>query len=187
MGIKADDCVWETEAIGLQVDMHARSGQRPVRTVVRRWWSTVVVLRALHLVVGRRVVLEDGPLKMVYKREEKPVIICTTLRHLFKYYKYVIFELFQELAEKRWVGWGGVGCCLTSTKTSRLIQSGREPRTATSTFTQLLSSGTFSSSSVLLRDVRDGDPRAATSTFTQLLSSESGARAEYTSLSSTTE
>ena len=70
----------------------------------------MVVLQALHLVVGRRVVLEDGPLRMVYKREEKPVIMCTTLRHLFKDYKYVIFYLFQELAEKRWggVGWGGV-------------------------------------------------------------------------------
>ena len=131
--------------------------------------------------------LEDGPLRMEYKREEKPVIMCTTLRHLFKDYKYIIFDLFQELAEERWVGWGGVGCCFTSTKTTRLIQSGREPRTATSTLTQLLSSDTFSSSSVLLRDIRDGEPRAATSIFTQLLSSESRARAEYISLSSTTE
>ena len=50
------------------------------------------------------------------------------------------------------------------------------PWTATSTFTQLLSSGDKNSSSVLLyvhrnrRLIRDGKPRTATSTFTQLLS-----------------
>ena len=52
----------------------------------------------------------------------------------------------------------------------------REPRTSTSTFTQLLRSGirwvqcwfTFTET---VRTVRDGEPRTSTSTFTQLLSS----------------
>ena len=55
----------------------------------------------------------------------------------------------------------------------------REPRTATSTFTHLLSSESsvqvqccFTSTETV-RTVRDGEPRVATSTFTQLLSSES--------------
>ena len=53
-----------------------------------------------------------------------------------------------------------------------------EPRTATSTFTQLLSSECVCSSSVLLdvhrdhKTVWDREPRTATLTFTQLLSSE---------------
>ena len=53
----------------------------------------------------------------------------------------------------------------------------REPRTSTSTFTQLLSSGVVIE--VLLyvyrnrRFIRDGEPRTSSSTFTQLLSSVS--------------
>ena len=56
--------------------------------------------------------------------------------------------------------------------------TGEEPRTATSTFTQLLSSECVCSSSVLLdvhrdhKTVWDREPRTATLTFTQLLSSE---------------
>ena len=46
-----------------------------------------------------------------------------------------------------------VQCCFTSTETMRLIRDG-EPRTATSTFTQLLSSDPVSSS-VLLYVHRD--------------------------------
>ena len=54
-----------------------------------------------------------------------------------------------------------------------------EPRTATSTFTQLLSSDTccvFEFSVALtptetIRTIRDGKPRTATSTFTQFLGS----------------
>ena len=94
-----------------------------------------------------------------------------------------------------------VQCCFMSTEIMRIIRDG-EPRTATSTFAQLLNSATVeaiqayvqpqppfspdsdnrkspSSSSVLLyvhRDhknyVRDGEPGMATSTFTQLLSSD---------------
>ena len=69
-----------------------------------------------------------------------------------------------------------VQCCITSTETIQTTRDGG-PRTATSTFTQLLSSDT--SSSVLLfvhrdlRTIRDGEPRTATSTFTQLLNSVS--------------
>ena len=63
-----------------------------------------------------------------------------------------------------------VPCCFTSAETIRLIKDG-EPRTATSTFTQFLSS-----SSVLLytqgqllssKDhIMDGEPRTFTRTFT---------------------
>ena len=111
----------------------------------------------------------------------------------------------------------GVQCCLTSTETVRIItvQVQRcftstenirtiisirdgEPRTATSTFTQLLNSGTagvqccltstetvriitvqvqrcFTSTENIrtIISIRDGEPRTATSTFTQLLSSGS--------------
>ena len=68
-----------------------------------------------------------------------------------------------------------VQCCFTSTETIRLIRDG-EPRTATSTFTQLLSSDRavqvqccFTSPETI-RLIRDGEPRTATSTFSQLLS-----------------
>ena len=60
----------------------------------------------------------------------------------------------------------------------RLIRDG-ELRTATSTFTQLLSSEVrvlvqccfTSTKKTTVRLIRDGEPRTATSTFTQLLSS----------------
>ena len=59
----------------------------------------------------------------------------------------------------------------------------REPRTATSTFTQLLSSENRSTfvpccftSTEALRTVRDGEPRTTTFSFAQLLSSEKGGR-----------
>ena len=54
-------------------------------------------------------------------------------------------------------------CCFTSTETIRLIGDG-EARTATSTFTQPLSSDVESSSSVsdYVHTVRDGEPRTAT-------------------------
>ena len=66
-----------------------------------------------------------------------------------------------------------------STETVGLIIWGGEPRTATSAFTQLLSSGArvVEVDEVLLyvhrnrRLIRDGEPRTATSTFIQLLSS----------------
>ena len=72
-----------------------------------------------------------------------------------------------------------VHCCSTSTETIRTIRDG-ESRTATPTFTQLLSSYSFgslgqccfTSTETILRTIRDGEPRTATSTFTQLLSSE---------------
>ena len=73
-------------------------------------------------------------------------------------------------------------CFFTSTETVGTIRDG-EPRTATSIFTELLSSECLSSSSMLLyvpgdrRDyysIRDGVPRTATSTFTQTLCSEWG-------------
>ena len=55
----------------------------------------------------------------------------------------------------------------------------RKPRTATSTFTQLMCSEAayvhvqFSiTSTETMRLIRDGEPRMSTSTFTQLLSSE---------------
>ena len=71
-----------------------------------------------------------------------------------------------------------VQCCFTSTETTRLIRDG-EPRTATSTFTQLLSSVSLHcvqvqccfTSTETTRLVRDGKPRTATSTSTQFLSS----------------
>ena len=64
-----------------------------------------------------------------------------------------------------------------SAETIRIIRDG-EPRTATSTFTQLLNSELqpvqvqccFTSTETV-RTIRDGEPRTATSTFTQLLSS----------------
>ena len=65
----------------------------------------------------------------------------------------------------------------TSTETIRTIRDG-EPRTATSTFTQLLSSDMLiqvkycSTSTETIRTIRDGEPRTPTSIFTQLLSSE---------------
>ena len=65
-----------------------------------------------------------------------------------------------------------VRCCFTSTETIRTIRIG-EPRTSTSTFTQLLISDcqcSFTSTET----IRDGEPRTATSTFTQLLSSVTG-------------
>ena len=77
-----------------------------------------------------------------------------------------------------------VRCCCTSTETVRTVIRDGCPRTATSTFTQLLSSvrvlcPELCSSSMLLFTatktvwtiIRDGCPRTATSTFTQLLSS----------------
>ena len=63
----------------------------------------------------------------------------------------------------------------TSKETVRTIRD-EEPRTATSTFTQLLSSATLSvqcyfTSTETVRTIRDGEHRTATSTFTQHLSS----------------
>ena len=90
-----------------------------------------------------------------------------------------------------------VQCCFTSRET--IIRDG-EPRTATSTFTRLLSSEVymhlsiksnvfsfiyetepvslnqvqccFTSTETTIRTVKDGELRAATSTFTQLLTSK---------------
>ena len=66
---------------------------------------------------------------------------------------------------------------VTSTETIRTIRDG-EPRTATSTFTQLLSSAfglvqvqCCVTSTETIRNIMDRKPRTATSTFTQLLSS----------------
>ena len=74
-------------------------------------------------------------------------------------------------------------CCFTATETVRTIRD-EKPRTATSTFTQLLSSETASmivfqvqccfTSTDTTRTVRDGESGTATSTFTQLLSSGCG-------------
>ena len=68
-----------------------------------------------------------------------------------------------------------VQCFFTSTaETIRTIRD-REPRTSTSTFTQLLSSVSVQccfTSTETIRTFRDGEPRTVTSTFTQLLSSE---------------
>ena len=67
-----------------------------------------------------------------------------------------------------------VQCCFTSTETIRTIRDG-EPRTATSTFTQLLSSEIVQccfTSTETIKTIRDGEPRTATSTFTQLLNFE---------------
>ena len=65
-----------------------------------------------------------------------------------------------------------VQCCFTSTETLRTIRDG-EPRTATSTFTQLLSSffWCWFKSKETIRTIRDGEPRTATSSFTLFLSS----------------
>ena len=71
-----------------------------------------------------------------------------------------------------------VQCCFTSTETVRLVRDG-EPRTATSTFTQILSSAMESSlllkccftPTETVRLIRDGEPRTASSIFTQLLNS----------------
>ena len=66
-------------------------------------------------------------------------------------------------------------CSVTSTETIRTVRDG-EPRTATSTFTQLLSSESgqvqccFTSTETIWT-IRDGEPRTTTSTFTQLPSS----------------
>ena len=62
--------------------------------------------------------------------------------------------------------------CFTSTESTGLIRDG-ESRTATSTFTQLLSSvlQCCFTSTETTRLIRDGESRTATSTFTQLLSS----------------
>jgi len=48
-----------------------------------------------------------------------------------------------------------------------------EPRTATSTSTQLLSFDSFVSTETIIKTVRDGESGTATWTFTQLLSSDS--------------
>ena len=64
-----------------------------------------------------------------------------------------------------------VHCCFTSTDTIGTIRDG-EPRTATSTFTQFLSSVIVQrcfTSTETTRTVKDGEPRTATSTFTQFL------------------
>ena len=72
-------------------------------------------------------------------------------------------------------------CCFTSTVTIRTIRD-REPRTATSTFTQLLSSVILVqccfTSTVTVRLITDGEPRTASSTFTQLLSSVTSSQPE---------
>ena len=73
-----------------------------------------------------------------------------------------------------------VPCCFTYTETIRTIRD-MEPRTATSTFTQLLSSvfgkvqvQCFFTYTETIRTIRDMEPRTASSTFTQLLSSVFG-------------
>ena len=68
-----------------------------------------------------------------------------------------------------------VQCRFTSTETIWTIRDG-ETRTATSTFTQLLSSADnqvqcWFTSTETTRTIGDREPRTATSTFTQLLSS----------------
>ena len=73
-----------------------------------------------------------------------------------------------------WMGIILVQWCVTSTETIRTIMDG-EPRTATSTFTQILRSEIIQccfASTETVRTIRDGEPRTATSTFTQLLSSD---------------
>ena len=57
----------------------------------------------------------------------------TGLRSLLLYLRYVFRALINSLAMLQ------IQCCFTSTKTTRTIRDG-EPRTTTSTFTQLLSS-----------------------------------------------
>ena len=77
-------------------------------------------------------------------------------------------------------------CCFTSTETVRTIRNG-EPRTATLTFTELLSSDVSTvsvrvqcclTSTETVRTIRDGEPRTATSTFTRLLSCQHGVRVQ---------
>ena len=68
-----------------------------------------------------------------------------------------------------------VQCCFTSTETIRTVRDWK-PRTATSTFTQLLNSvGKLLLLLQMLlyvhRDHKDGEPMTAISAFTQLLSS----------------
>ena len=63
-------------------------------------------------------------------------------------------------------------CCRTSTETVRTLRDG-EPRTATSTFTQLLSSTDVQvqccfTSTETKRTIRDGSPGTAISIFTRL-------------------
>ena len=73
-------------------------------------------------------------------------------------------------------------CCFTSTETIVRTTRDWEPRTATSTFTQLLSSvdkvqvQCCFTSTETIRTIRYREPRTAISTFTQLLhgSAESG-------------
>ena len=66
-----------------------------------------------------------------------------------------------------------VQCCFTTTEAIRTIRDG-EPRTATSTFTQLLSSvlQCCFTSTEIVRTVRERETGTATSTSTQLLSFE---------------
>ena len=71
-------------------------------------------------------------------------------------------------------------CCFSSTETIRIIRDG-EPRTSTSTFTQLLNSPPTMvqvqccfTPTETVRAIMDGEPRTSTSTFTQLLSSNLG-------------
>ena len=65
------------------------------------------------------------------------------------------------------------------TETISFIRDG-EPRTVTSTFTQLLNSEEFEfnvarfTSTETIQTIRDGEPRTVTSTFTQLLNSGDG-------------
>ena len=63
--------------------------------------------------------------------------------------------------------------CFTSTETIRTASDG-EPRTATSTFTPLLSSvlQCCFTPTETIRTIRDGEPRTATSIVTQLVSSD---------------
>ena len=66
-----------------------------------------------------------------------------------------------------------LSCCFTSTETIKLIRDG-EPRTSTSTYTQLPSSDVQCcfTSTKNIKLIRDGEPRTSTSTFTQLLTSD---------------
>ena len=92
---------------------------------------------------------------------------------------------FHTAPERGWGGGGGwlVECCFTSTETVGLLGTGsREPRTATSIFTQLLRGGGggggvgwlveccfTSTETVGLLGTGSREPRTATSIFTQLL------------------
>ena len=82
----------------------------------------------------------------------------------------VLVDAAEINKQKRFVH---VQCCFMSTReTIRTIRD-REPRTATSTFTQLLSSVQVHcrliTSTETIRTVRDGEPRTATSASTHLL------------------